>query len=133
LGINLLMLTSAFYMFQVYDRVLVSGSVETLLYLTLIALIALATLGLLDMIRGRADTFELDYFFGEGNPTVIEDFTRGEDLLVLNGADHDPILTNLGDLWTISFEDGGRMEEQSFQLVGVTSLDASDFSFVTVA
>jgi ABC-type protease/lipase transport system fused ATPase/permease subunit len=52
-GINILMLTSAFYMFQVYDRVLVSRSVETLLYLTLVALIALATLGLLDMLRGR--------------------------------------------------------------------------------
>jgi PrtD family type I secretion system ABC transporter len=52
-GINVLMLTSAFYMFQVFDRVLVSRSIETLLFLTLAALIALATLGLLDMIRGR--------------------------------------------------------------------------------
>jgi PrtD family type I secretion system ABC transporter len=53
LGINLLMLTSAFYMFQVFDRVLASRSTDTLLHLTLIALAALATLGLLDMIRGR--------------------------------------------------------------------------------
>jgi PrtD family type I secretion system ABC transporter len=53
LAINLLMLTSAFYMFQVYDRVLVSGSVPTLLYLTLLAMAALGALGLLDMIRGR--------------------------------------------------------------------------------
>ena len=53
LAVNLLMLTSAFYMFQVFDRVLVSRSIETLLYLTLVALIALAALGLLEMIRGR--------------------------------------------------------------------------------
>jgi PrtD family type I secretion system ABC transporter len=53
LAINILMLTSAFYMFQVFDRVLASRSGATLFYLTLIALIALAALGLLDMIRAR--------------------------------------------------------------------------------
>jgi PrtD family type I secretion system ABC transporter len=53
LAINLLMLTSAFYMFQVFDRVLVSRSAETLLYLTLLAVLALGTLGVLETIRAR--------------------------------------------------------------------------------
>ncbi len=53
LAINILMLTSAFYMFQLFDRVLVSRSVETLLYLTVIALAALATMGVLEMVRAR--------------------------------------------------------------------------------
>ena len=39
LAINLLMLVSPIYMLQVYDRVLTTGRVETLLMLTLIATI----------------------------------------------------------------------------------------------
>ena len=51
--INLLMLASPIYMMQVFDRVLASGSHETLLYLTLIVGIAFAVLGALEMVRGR--------------------------------------------------------------------------------
>jgi PrtD family type I secretion system ABC transporter len=51
--INLLMLTFSLYMLQVYDRVLTSRSLDTLLYLTLVALAALLTLSLLDMVRSR--------------------------------------------------------------------------------
>ena len=51
--INVLMLTVPLYMLQIFDRVLASQSFDTLLYLTLIALIALAVLGLLDMTRSR--------------------------------------------------------------------------------
>jgi PrtD family type I secretion system ABC transporter len=50
---NLLVLAVPIYMLQVYDRVLSSRSTETLVYLTLIALGALLTLGLLDLVRGR--------------------------------------------------------------------------------
>lgn len=53
LGINILMLTAPLYMLQVYDRVLTSRSVETLLYLTLAAIIALVTLGLLEAVRSQ--------------------------------------------------------------------------------
>ena len=53
LAINLLMLTGPLYMLQVYDRVLSSGSYETLLYLTLIAAFALATVGGLEIARSR--------------------------------------------------------------------------------
>jgi ATP-binding cassette subfamily C protein/ATP-binding cassette subfamily C protein EexD len=53
LAINLLMLVPSLYMMQLFDRVLQTRSYDTLLYLTLIAVSALAILGLLDMIRAR--------------------------------------------------------------------------------
>ncbi|MEJ2122490.1 MAG: type I secretion system permease/ATPase [Alphaproteobacteria bacterium] len=53
LGINLLILTSPIYMMQVFDRVLSSGRLETLLFLTLIAGIAVFAMGLIDMARGQ--------------------------------------------------------------------------------
>ncbi|MCW2239661.1 type I secretion system permease/ATPase [Azospirillum canadense] len=52
-AINALALTLPLYSMQVYDRVLSSGSLETLLYLTLIALAALAFLSWLDVLRAR--------------------------------------------------------------------------------
>jgi ATP-binding cassette subfamily C protein len=51
--INILTLTGSFYMLQVYDRVLVSRSVETLVALSLVALVAFALQGALDSIRLR--------------------------------------------------------------------------------
>ena len=53
LCINILMLTSSIYMMQVFDRVLVSRSSETLLLLTLIAVFALCAMAALDIIRTR--------------------------------------------------------------------------------
>ncbi len=52
LGINVLMLTVPLYMLQLFDRVLLSRSIETLLLLSLIAGAALATLALLEAVRG---------------------------------------------------------------------------------
>ncbi len=53
LFINLLMLTVPLYMLQLYDRVLASRSQDTLIYLTIAAVGALAVLGGLDMLRLR--------------------------------------------------------------------------------
>ena len=53
MGINLLVLTVSIYMLQVYDRVLPGRSVETLIYLTLIATGALGAMGALDLLRSR--------------------------------------------------------------------------------
>jgi ATP-binding cassette subfamily C protein/ATP-binding cassette subfamily C protein EexD len=53
LFVNVLMLTVPLYMLQIYDRVLSSRSSETLLFLTLVTVVALAVFGFLDMIRGR--------------------------------------------------------------------------------
>ena len=52
LAINLLMLTVPLYMLQLFDRVLMSRSIETLLVLSLMAGIALLALALLDVVRG---------------------------------------------------------------------------------
>jgi PrtD family type I secretion system ABC transporter len=51
--VNILMLTGPLFMLQVYDRVLTSGSVPTLLALTAIVLICYAYYGLLEYIRAR--------------------------------------------------------------------------------
>ncbi len=51
--VNLLMLTGPIFMLQVYDRVLGSGSEETLLALFLLMVALYAIMGVLDYIRGR--------------------------------------------------------------------------------
>lgn len=51
--VNLLMLTGPIYMLQVYDRVLGSGSKETLLALSVLVAFLFAMMGLLDYARGR--------------------------------------------------------------------------------
>lgn len=53
LFINLLMLVPAFYMLQVYDRVVTSGSLTTLAVLTLLAMFLLGTMGSLEWTRSR--------------------------------------------------------------------------------
>lgn len=53
LFINFLMLVPAFYMLQVYDRVVATGSHSTLLMLTLILTLLLVTMGLLEWVRSR--------------------------------------------------------------------------------
>ena len=50
---NLLMLTGSFFMLEVYDRVLPSRSVPTLVVLLILAAGLFAAQGLLDMLRGR--------------------------------------------------------------------------------
>lgn len=51
--VNILMLTGSLYMLQVYDRVLSSGSVETLIALSGLVVGLYAIMGILDYIRGR--------------------------------------------------------------------------------
>ena len=51
--LNVLYLTGSFYMLQVYDRVLPSRSVPTLVGITLLALILFAIQGVFDIVRSR--------------------------------------------------------------------------------
>src|SRR5690349_25170929 len=50
---NILMLTGAIFMLEIYDRVLPSHSVPTLIALIVIATALYAALGILDLIRSR--------------------------------------------------------------------------------
>jgi ABC-type protease/lipase transport system fused ATPase/permease subunit len=50
--LNLLMLATPLYMLQIYQRVLSSGHLPTLFYLTLVTIFALLILGALYTIRG---------------------------------------------------------------------------------
>ncbi len=52
-GVNLLMLTTPLYMLQVYDRVITTRNLDTLVALTVIAMVALAALGGFELVRGR--------------------------------------------------------------------------------
>ena len=51
--VNILYLTGAIYMMEVYDRVLGSRSIPTLIALSILALVLFATQGLFDLMRGR--------------------------------------------------------------------------------
>jgi PrtD family type I secretion system ABC transporter len=53
LGINILALASPLYMMQLYDRVVSSRSVDTLIMLTLMFALAIAALVVLDTLRGQ--------------------------------------------------------------------------------
>ena len=50
---NLLMLTGPLYMLQIYDRVLSSRSIETLVALSILVTFMYLMMGLLDFARGR--------------------------------------------------------------------------------
>ena len=54
LCINMLMLAAPLYMLQLYDRVLASRNIDTLLLLTIMAAAAILTMSMLDMVRGQA-------------------------------------------------------------------------------
>jgi len=52
-AVNLLMLTGPLYMLQIYDRVLGSRSVETLVALSVLVMFLFLMMGILDHVRGR--------------------------------------------------------------------------------
>src|SRR5918996_274276 len=67
LFINVLLLTPAIYMLQVYDRVLTSSSESTLLMLTLIVLFLFIVMGGLEWIRSQlliVTSTRLDHLLG---------------------------------------------------------------------
>src|SRR3954469_15970340 len=51
--VNLLQLTTSIYMMQVFDRVLATRSLDTLLYLTIIAIVAVLALALFEAVRAQ--------------------------------------------------------------------------------
>lgn len=72
--VNLLQLTVPVYMLQIYDRVMTSHSIDTLVMLSLIALAALVCMGIIDYIRARV------WFVTGGQ------LARRLDLIAIQGA-----------------------------------------------
>jgi PrtD family type I secretion system ABC transporter len=91
---NILMLTSPFYMLQVYDRVLSSRSIETLVALSLLVAFLYLMMGLLDYVRGRVLVRIGTRFFNTLAPRV---FTAVQDKTAAGFAD-DTTKVGLRDL-----------------------------------
>ncbi|MCW2248794.1 PrtD family type I secretion system ABC transporter [Azospirillum fermentarium] len=70
--INILALTSSLYMMQVYDRVVPSGHLSTLIFLTLMAVSALGLMAFLDYVRGRILAVSGDWLKRRLGATVLE-------------------------------------------------------------
>jgi PrtD family type I secretion system ABC transporter len=73
---NILMLTGSFYMLQVYDRVLPSRSVPTLLGLSILALILFFSQGGIDFVRGRVSSRIGRYLDAELGERVYDALVR---------------------------------------------------------
>ncbi len=69
--VNLLVFTQPLYMFQVLDRVIGSGNVSTLIYLTIIAGVAIFTWAALDFIRSRFMSRLGIWFEQELGPEIV--------------------------------------------------------------
>lgn len=80
--INLLMLSGSLYMLQVYDRVLASRSIGTLVGISLLLLAAFALQGFLDAVRGRMLT-RMGAVFDEA---IAPDAFAASQHLALGGA-----------------------------------------------
>lgn len=112
--INLLMLTGPVYMLQVYDRVLSSGSVATLVGLFGIVILLYSFLGLYDFLRARLlsrAALRLDAKVGEGafrfalrsgtigaGPRIDPGAQPVRDLELVRGFMSSPAITGLFDL-----------------------------------
>jgi len=108
---NILMLTGPLYMLQVYDRVLGSGSVETLISLSLIAVFLFATMAALDIARSRLMARVGARFHSRLDARVIDASSRqkdrdgtgsgASDLEAIRGLVSSPALTAVFDApWT---------------------------------
>ena len=71
LGSNLLLLVSSIYMLQVFDRVLSSGSLDTLMWLTVAAVFAIITYGVLEFSRRRLLSLAGDWLHDTLSAPVI--------------------------------------------------------------
>ncbi|NDW53448.1 type I secretion system permease/ATPase [Aliiroseovarius sp. PrR006] len=68
---NILLLVSSIYMLQVFDRVLSSGSLDTLIWLSVVALLAIMTYGFLEFARRKILMRTGAWIAAELSPEVI--------------------------------------------------------------
>ena len=76
LVLNVLMLVPALFMLQVFDRVLTSRSIETLIMLGVLSVGALLFMAYLDVIRGRLLTAAAVSLEKNLGPRVLADMIR---------------------------------------------------------
>ncbi|MEM7696001.1 MAG: type I secretion system permease/ATPase [Pseudomonadota bacterium] len=89
--INMLMLTGPVYMLQIYDRVLASGSIPTLLALSFIVLALYAFMAVLDLIRQRILIRVGHKFDDDMGDTAFSAYVDAPMKLGPNGAQAQPI------------------------------------------
>lgn len=107
---NLLQLTISIYMMQVFDRVLATRNLNTLLYLTIIAVVAILVLAVLDAVRGaimqRLGQWMETKVAPEGFARALESHLRGRpyrmealrDLAVCRGFISSPAMLAIYDV-----------------------------------
>jgi ATP-binding cassette subfamily C protein len=95
--VNILMLTGSIYMLQVYDRVLSSRSIPTLIGISLIVLAAFVLQGFLDTVRTRMLARTGAQFDEALSPTVFDMVRK----LPLRGARSDQAMQGVRDLDTV--------------------------------
>lgn len=76
-AINLLMMAAALYSLQLFDRVLTSRSVSTLIYLTVLVVIAFGILAFIDFARGQVMTAVGTWFEERLGPRVFAGSVAG--------------------------------------------------------
>src|SRR5258706_8244039 len=86
--INVLMLAPPVYMLQVYDRVLTTGRIETLVMLTLMAMIAIAVMCALDALRTCVTTRVGCWLNEELGPAYLACAVRGRLNVDPSGLEH---------------------------------------------
>jgi ATP-binding cassette, subfamily C, bacterial PrsD len=101
--INILMLTGSIYMLQVYDRVLSSRSIPTLIGISAIVLAAFVLQGILDAIRARMLARIASAFDEQMSPSVFE----AARTFPLRGARNDQAMQSVRDLDTVRSFMGG--------------------------
>ena len=94
---NLLLLAAPLYMLQVYDRVLSSRSEETLIYLTLAALVAFVAYAALDFVRGRVMVVAANWLDGQLRGPLLR---AGLDEASRGGANAGGLLRDITTLRT---------------------------------
>jgi ATP-binding cassette, subfamily C, bacterial PrsD len=95
--INVLMLAGSIYMLQVYDRVLTSRSIPTLIGISLILLAAFILQGVLDTVRTRMLARTGAQFDEALSPTIFDMMRK----LPLRGARSDQSMQGVRDLDTV--------------------------------
>lgn len=99
--INLLMLVTPLYMLQIYDRVLTSQSVDTLLFLSIFALGAIVIWGILEAIRMRLlktlGEWLVDSFSGHAlKQSIFFGLNSGQTSSIQSNRDIDTLKNFLG-------------------------------------